>query len=312
VLLSLKRPCAAIRDCTAALKVNASLVKAYRIRGAAHRKLGHWRKAHRDLSDAQGLKFDADTAELHKLVATRLGIPLSSIARGAFEKAAAPASTPPKRPAEPAPAQRAARAPAPEPEIPPPAPMPALPGPKLEDLEKGQAVVVTGLQNASHLNGRRGVVERCDPRPSARGRWEVELRQDFGRTEIKSLKRENIETVHKLDRAACKRWAAEEKKFKELRREREKREEEAQYRKCVEKKLEEMPGLEETTRSLVVELEPKDALALIDKAANEGSGDLNKWLTAEARKMRTLGSSATGRGRGASDEPDSKRSKTAT
>ncbi|CAK0873286.1 unnamed protein product, partial [Prorocentrum cordatum] len=95
--------------------------------------------AHRDLSDAQGLKFDADTAELHKLVATRLGIPLSSISRGAFESqkaaaaAAASASTPSKRPAEPAPAQKAARAPAAEPEIPPPAPAPALPGPKLED-----------------------------------------------------------------------------------------------------------------------------------------------------------------------------------
>ncbi|CAK0873289.1 unnamed protein product [Prorocentrum cordatum] len=48
--------------------------------------------------------------------------------------------------------------------------------------------------------------------------------------------------------------------------------------------------------------EPKDALALLDKAASEGPGDLNKWLTAEARKLRTLGSSG---------EPASKRSKTA-
>eukprot|EP00448_Togula_jolla_P033459 CAMPEP_0170634508 /NCGR_PEP_ID=MMETSP0224-20130122/36648_1 /TAXON_ID=285029 /ORGANISM="Togula jolla, Strain CCCM 725" /LENGTH=167 /DNA_ID=CAMNT_0010963791 /DNA_START=1 /DNA_END=501 /DNA_ORIENTATION=- len=50
ILLKQRRPCAAIRDCCAALKINSLIVKAYRIRGIAHRKLGHWHKAHRDLS----------------------------------------------------------------------------------------------------------------------------------------------------------------------------------------------------------------------------------------------------------------------
>ncbi|CAJ1330650.1 unnamed protein product [Effrenium voratum] len=37
LLLKMKRPCAAIRDCTAALKINNHMVKAYRLRGMAHR-----------------------------------------------------------------------------------------------------------------------------------------------------------------------------------------------------------------------------------------------------------------------------------
>ncbi|CAE7252047.1 TDX [Symbiodinium sp. CCMP2592] len=52
LLLKMKRPCAAIRDCTAALKINNHMVKAYRLRGMAHRRLGHWKKAYRDLTEA--------------------------------------------------------------------------------------------------------------------------------------------------------------------------------------------------------------------------------------------------------------------
>ncbi|CAE7344466.1 ST13 [Symbiodinium sp. CCMP2456] len=74
LLLKMKRPCAAIRDCTAALKINNHMVKAYRLRGMAHRRLGHWKKAYRDLTEAQHLKFDPDTSDMHKLVAGKLGV----------------------------------------------------------------------------------------------------------------------------------------------------------------------------------------------------------------------------------------------
>jgi len=69
LLLKQRRPCAAIRDCTAAVKINSSMFKAYRVRGIAHQKLGHWAKAHADISQAQSLKFDEETD--HILVALR-------------------------------------------------------------------------------------------------------------------------------------------------------------------------------------------------------------------------------------------------
>merc|ERR1719323_418192 len=47
ILLKLKRPCACISDCDAALEVNPDSAKAYRTRGKAHRKLGHWEEAHK-------------------------------------------------------------------------------------------------------------------------------------------------------------------------------------------------------------------------------------------------------------------------
>jgi len=154
----------------------------------------------------------------------------------------------------------------------------------------GGTLQITGLKNAPYLNGKRGVVEREDPRPSARGRWEVELRLDGGRLEIKSLKMENIETVHKLDKTACKVWAAEEKKHKEMRRQKEEKQEEIQYRKCVEKKIEEMPNLAQSTRSLLNDLEPKEALTLIDKAASEArGGNIDMWISDEARKLLESG-----------------------
>merc|ERR1719373_1217946 len=104
----------------------------------------------------------------------------------------------------------------------------------LRDLDKGQAVVLCGLQRTPQLNGKRGVVERGDPRPASKGRWEIEVRLEGGRLEVKSLKRENIMTLNKADRAACKAWAAAEKQHKELRRHLEEREERSKYQKCVE------------------------------------------------------------------------------
>merc|ERR1719379_1974488 len=128
LLLNQNRPCAAIRDCTAALKINASFVKAYRIRGTAHRRLGHWKKAHRDFTEAQGLKFDDSIVEMQKHVAAtvkKLDIAAGRPTEGAREQQEPPVQTGPLKP-----------------------------------LDKGQAVVLCGLKNAPYLNGKRGVVER--------------------------------------------------------------------------------------------------------------------------------------------------------
>merc|ERR1739838_106387 len=74
LLLKQKRPCAAIRDCSAAIKINPHVLQAYRLRGIAHRKLGSWKKAHRDLSEAQNINWDKGTSEVHKFVQEKLGL----------------------------------------------------------------------------------------------------------------------------------------------------------------------------------------------------------------------------------------------
>merc|ERR1719277_1058434 len=71
LLLKQRRPCAAIKDCSAALKLNPDLGKAYRVRGIAHRKLGRWQEAHRDLKEGQRLDYDEGTAAVQKFVAEK-------------------------------------------------------------------------------------------------------------------------------------------------------------------------------------------------------------------------------------------------
>eukprot|EP00747_Dinoflagellata_sp_TGD_P016693 gnl/TRDRNA2_/TRDRNA2_125296_c0_seq2.p1 gnl/TRDRNA2_/TRDRNA2_125296_c0~~gnl/TRDRNA2_/TRDRNA2_125296_c0_seq2.p1 ORF type:complete len:151 (+),score=47.04 gnl/TRDRNA2_/TRDRNA2_125296_c0_seq2:151-603(+) len=71
LLLKQSRPCAAIRDCDAALKINPDSGKAYRIRGIAHRKLGHWESAHQDLVLAQKLDYEPSVVDLAKVVAEK-------------------------------------------------------------------------------------------------------------------------------------------------------------------------------------------------------------------------------------------------
>jgi len=261
LLLRQRRPCAAIRDCTAALRINASMVKAYRVRGAAHRKLGHWRRAHRDLSEAQGLKQDVATGELQRVVAAYV-----AKLDGTLKRNAAP------RPGEQLPPLQGATPSA-----------PAAAGHDFKDLDKGQAVVIEGLLRAPHLNGKRGVVERSDPRPAARGRWEVELRMENGKLEVKSLKRENIVTLNKTDKAACRTWTQEERKHREERRQREEQEEQEQYQKCVEAKLSKL-SVSAQTRKLLGALNPKKALSIIDKAGEaSGKEDVDSFLASQAR-----------------------------
>jgi len=74
VLLKLKRPCACISDCDAALAVNPNNARAYRVRGRANRLIGNWERAHADLGQAQSLDFDSfgdADVELRKLVAAK-------------------------------------------------------------------------------------------------------------------------------------------------------------------------------------------------------------------------------------------------
>jgi len=71
VLLSLRRPCACIEDCNAAVAINPDSAKAFRIRGKAHRTLGHWEEAHQDLSLAQKLDYDDDIVDVQKFVAQK-------------------------------------------------------------------------------------------------------------------------------------------------------------------------------------------------------------------------------------------------
>merc|ERR1712107_119403 len=68
LLLKDRRPCAAIRDCSAALEINPDLGKAYRIRGIAQRKLGRWAASKRDLAQGQRLDYDDGTAAVQKFV----------------------------------------------------------------------------------------------------------------------------------------------------------------------------------------------------------------------------------------------------
>lgn len=277
LLLKQRRPCAAVRDCTAALKINALIGKAYRIRGIAHRKLGNWHKAHRDLSEAQELNFDEATAEVQKFVAGKMGT--SGNARDevrlvdGMEMLEAQAEE-----------TSAWSAPV------------AQPAGSAKELEKGQPVRVVGLQKAPYLNGTRGVVQRRDPRPTAKGRWEIELRLDGGRLDVKSFKGENIMTLNKVDKAACRAWMREEKEHQEEIRRREDEELERWRKKEEERKPMAPPqrlearmaglGIREQTRALLRQLETEQAMEIIQKATEQsGITNLNLFLANQARMV---------------------------
>ena len=67
-LLKLKKPCAAISDCTAALSLNPDSAKALKCRGKCYRYLGKWEEANLDISAAQRIDYDPDLESLQKLV----------------------------------------------------------------------------------------------------------------------------------------------------------------------------------------------------------------------------------------------------
>uniref|UniRef100_A0A7S1RJD7 Uncharacterized protein n=1 Tax=Alexandrium catenella TaxID=2925 RepID=A0A7S1RJD7_ALECA len=96
LLLKMGRPNAAIADCTAAVALNPDSGKAYRVRGIAHRKLGHWAEAKADLAQGQRLDFDDGTAAVEKFVAEKVRVSEVKAARKRRPEAAASAAS--KRP----------------------------------------------------------------------------------------------------------------------------------------------------------------------------------------------------------------------
>lgn len=200
LLLRVRRPCAAIRDCCAALQLNPDCGKAFHVRGLAHRKLGNWKKAHRDLSQGQKLDFSEDSVKVHMFVAKKVGVMQEQKtgrwyqAEGAkkavellFEENAKKKAAPPPKPSK--------------------------------DLRIGQAVRLAGLTRAPTLNGKRGIVQRLSP--DAVDRWDIEIRLERGRLEVKSIKSENIMIVRAAEAAA---WKAEEDRHEEERKQRAKEE----------------------------------------------------------------------------------------
>ncbi|KAM3723710.1 Hsc70-interacting protein [Dirofilaria immitis] len=59
-LLKLNKPNGAIRDCDKAISLNADSAQSYKFRGRAHRLLGNFVEAHRDLAMACKLDYDDD------------------------------------------------------------------------------------------------------------------------------------------------------------------------------------------------------------------------------------------------------------
>lgn len=279
LLLQQKRPCAAIRDCCAALMLNPDYGKAYQVRGMAHRKLGHYKKAHRDLEKGQKLDYSEECARIHDFVAKRVGMSKDS-------KAAAKAPEP-KAKAK-ASGQSSIRT----------------------DIAAGQAVRVDGLEKAAHLNQMRGVIMRLDP--AGNGRWEVELRLAGGRVEIKSLNGKNIFPVKAADAGPWKREEAkhmEERKKRDIEDKRWKDEEErkkkAEDQKRKENKLtvgEDFPDMDPAeyleaemsampldgrAMALLRRLKPQQALGILqqDNIASVGSSNLSTFVSLKVKQM---------------------------
>jgi len=61
--LKLVKPNACIRDCDRALEINSDSAAAYKFRGRAHRLLGNWEQAAKDLRQACKLDFDEEADE---------------------------------------------------------------------------------------------------------------------------------------------------------------------------------------------------------------------------------------------------------
>ncbi|CAH2313226.1 hsc70-interacting [Pelobates cultripes] len=71
VYVMLQRPNAAIRDCNRAIAINPDSAQPYKWRGKAHRLLGHWEEAARDLAMACKLDYDEDASAMLKEVQPR-------------------------------------------------------------------------------------------------------------------------------------------------------------------------------------------------------------------------------------------------
>ncbi|XP_010745507.1 hsc70-interacting protein [Larimichthys crocea] len=68
VYIQMEKPNAAIRDCDRAISINPDSAQPYKWRGKAHRLLGHWEEAARDLATACKLDYDESASALLKEV----------------------------------------------------------------------------------------------------------------------------------------------------------------------------------------------------------------------------------------------------
>ncbi|KAM9393720.1 hsc70-interacting protein [Pholidichthys leucotaenia] len=68
VYIRMQKPNAAIRDCDRAISINPDSAQPYKWRGKAHRLLGHWEEAAKDLATACKLDYDEDASALLKEV----------------------------------------------------------------------------------------------------------------------------------------------------------------------------------------------------------------------------------------------------
>ncbi|XP_054616606.1 hsc70-interacting protein [Dunckerocampus dactyliophorus] len=66
VYVQMQKPNAAIRDCDRAIKINPDSAQPYKWRGKAHKLLGHWEEAARDLATACKLDYDEDVSAMLK------------------------------------------------------------------------------------------------------------------------------------------------------------------------------------------------------------------------------------------------------
>jgi len=87
LLLKMKRPNAAIRDCNRALQMNPDSAKALKVRGKAYRYIGQYDKAKKDLQAGNQIDFDDDTFAMQKFLEDRLrGKERRELARAARER----------------------------------------------------------------------------------------------------------------------------------------------------------------------------------------------------------------------------------
>ncbi|KAM9746202.1 hsc70-interacting protein [Menidia menidia] len=68
VYIKMQKPNAAIRDCDRAISINPDSAQPYKWRGKAHRLLGHWEEAAKDLATACKLDYDEDASTMLKEV----------------------------------------------------------------------------------------------------------------------------------------------------------------------------------------------------------------------------------------------------
>ncbi|XP_030591195.1 hsc70-interacting protein isoform X2 [Archocentrus centrarchus] len=68
VYIQMQKPNAAIRDCDRAISINPDSAQPYKWRGKAHRLLGHWEEAAKDLATACKLDYDEDASAMLKEV----------------------------------------------------------------------------------------------------------------------------------------------------------------------------------------------------------------------------------------------------